>query len=212
MDNKTFNAQESIQLIEQTLRRSSQRLEEKCVTPMLVWGYTTVVVSLLIYFLLPSISYYAHLLWMLIPLFGYSLSYILGKNNIEPSTRAFPERFVDTLWAVAGASVGIACGVLGLRGCSSIPMEIYFMLVITVISIAMLVTGISLNIKAYKWGSFAGYLYLLRLTRLTGGKADFSPEEILYFGATFFVMMCCTGHYLQYKQRRASSTNKASYE
>lgn len=209
MDNKTFNAQESIQLIEQTLRRSSQRLEEKCITPMLVWGYTTVVVSLLIYFLLPSISYYAHFLWMLIPLFGYSLSYILDKSSIESNTRAFPERFVDTLWAVAGGSVGIACGILGLRGGGSVSTEIYFMLVITVISIAMLVTAISLDIKAYKWGSFAGYIYLLRLTSVRTG---FSPEEILYFGATFFVMMCCTGHYLQYKQRKACATNKASYE
>lgn len=209
MNNKTFNAQESIRLIEQTLRRSGQRLEKKCIIPMLVWGYTTVAVSLLIYFLQPAMSYHAHWLWLLIPLLGYPLSYVLDKSSIEPNTRAFPERFVETLWAVAGGSVGIACGTLGLRAGGSVSGEIYFALVIMVMSIAMLVTGISLNIKAYKWGSFAGYIYLLRLIV---ERAEFSSNEILYFGATFFVMMCCTGHYLQYKHREAKSTNKAIYE
>lgn len=209
MDNKTFNAQESIRPIEQTLRRSGQRLEEGYIIPMLVWGYATVAVSLLIYFLLPTMSYHAHWLWLLLPLLGYPLSYILDKSRIEPNTRAFPERFVETLWTVAGGSVGIACGALGLRAGGSISGEIYFALVIMVMSIAMLVTGISLNIKAYKWGSLAGYVYLLRLIV---ERAEFSPNEILYFGATFFVMMCCTGHYLQHKHRKAKSTNKAIYE
>ena len=81
MDNKTFNAQESIRLIEQTLRRSGQRLEEGYIIPMLVWGYATVAVSLLIYFLLPTMSH-AHWLWLLIPLLGYllNLSFYLIYN------------------------------------------------------------------------------------------------------------------------------------
>ena len=49
MEEKRLDAQESIELITRMIRNTRRRLERHSGRPYLVWGYTTVVISLLNY-------------------------------------------------------------------------------------------------------------------------------------------------------------------
>lgn len=204
MEDKQLNALESIRLIEQTLRRSSQRLESKSIRPLLLWGYITVAVALLVYCLLPELGSKAHFLWALIPTIGYPLTFAWGhKRDKERIPRAFVERFISTLWLVLGLSLSFFTTLLGVHASQMTlglfsPMLILYIVILTM-SIGMLITGICLRIGAYKWGAIVGYTYLA--LSLFFSRPDTS-NNILIFALVVFFMMCLPGHYLHYKSRK----------
>ena len=52
MDNKKLNEQESLELITQMIQNTKFKMVKNAGTPFLVWGYMTVVTSLLVWYLL----------------------------------------------------------------------------------------------------------------------------------------------------------------
>lgn len=51
MDNKKLNEQESLELIIQMIQNTKFKMVKNAGTPFLVWGYMTVVTSLLVWYL-----------------------------------------------------------------------------------------------------------------------------------------------------------------
>jgi len=51
MEERKLNEKESLELIAQMIQNTKNRLETNCGMPFLFWGYTTLFVSLLIWFL-----------------------------------------------------------------------------------------------------------------------------------------------------------------
>lgn len=50
MDNKKLNEQESLELITQMIQNTKFKMVKNAGTPFLVWGYMTVVTSLLVWY------------------------------------------------------------------------------------------------------------------------------------------------------------------
>lgn len=204
MDNKSFNAQESIQLIEQTLQRSSQRIERASAKPLLIWGYVSVIVSLLVPTLLERIGYKAHLAWALIPIVGYTLSYFFVEKSEGNSTRTFADRYAAILWAVLGATISIVCTTIGIQiGNSSGIFEtlgnaLILLFVMLMITIGQFITGISFRIHAYTGGGILGAILLASMFFFPEAAKG---ENMCYtFALFFFLCMCLPGHYISLKK------------
>ena len=58
MEERKLNEKESLELIAQMIQNTKNRLETNCGMPFLFWGYTTLFVSLLIWFLVVTTRNY----------------------------------------------------------------------------------------------------------------------------------------------------------
>ena len=105
MEEKQLDARESIELITRMIRNTRQRLERNAGRPFLVWGYTTVAVSLLNYALnIAGADPAWSLTWFLIPLLGVVLMRLFPtRKSTEPRTEI--DRIVNALWLVCSLAL-----------------------------------------------------------------------------------------------------------
>ena len=77
MDNKKLNEQESLELITQMIQNTKFKMVKNAGTPFLVWGYMTVVTSLLIWYLLKETGNYCWQFFWLLFLTGFWMKHFL---------------------------------------------------------------------------------------------------------------------------------------
>ena len=82
MEERKLNEKESLELIAQMIQNTKNRLETNCGMPFLFWGYTTLFVSLLIWFLVVTTgNYYWQYLWFLLPIIAGTGTYLSTRNQ-----------------------------------------------------------------------------------------------------------------------------------
>ena len=71
MEERKLNEKESLELIAQMIQNTKNRMETNCGMPFLLWGYTTVFTSLLVWLL---VTYTQNnnwqYLWFMLPIIG----------------------------------------------------------------------------------------------------------------------------------------------
>lgn len=209
MEEKRLDAQESIELITRMIRNTRRRLERHSGRPYLVWGYTTVVISLLNYTLnvvgaAPEWS----LTWFLIPVLGFVLMRLFPeKKSTEPRTEI--DRIVNSLWLVCTLSL-IPIFILCLfHGWSYRPS--LFALITLVMSIGSTATGLIVRSRIYTTAGLLGMIgtaaialwdyYLKQLPDPQLIDSRMLNNEILIFAVVFLVMMVIPGHIINYRTR-----------
>lgn len=209
MEEKRLDAQESIELITRMIRNTRRRLERHSGRPYLVWGYTTVVISLLNYTLnvvgaAPEWS----LTWFLIPVLGFVLMRLFPeKKSTEPRTEI--DRIVNSLWLVCTLSL-IPIFILCLfHGWSYRPS--LFALITLVMSIGSTATGLIVRSRIYTAAGLLGMVgtaaialwdyYLKQLPDPQLIDSRMLNNEILIFAVVFLVMMVIPGHIINYRTR-----------
>ena len=86
MEDKVLTEKESLDLISQMIRNTRSRLEDNSGIPFLIWGYTTVIVAVVVWSLVTtSGNYLWHWLWFAIPVFGGTLWLLHNKKQLNPS-------------------------------------------------------------------------------------------------------------------------------
>ena len=90
MEEKRLDAAESLELIGRMIRNTRQRLERHSGRPFLIWGYTTVGISLLNYaFNLTGADPNWSLSWFLIPVLGVVLMRLSPRKRApSPAPRS----------------------------------------------------------------------------------------------------------------------------
>ena len=217
MEEKKLDAQESIELITRMIRNTRRRLERHSGRPYLIWGYTTVIISLLNYaFNLAGADPMWSLTWFLIPILGFVLMRLFPeKKSTEPRTEI--DRIVSALWLVCTLAlipIFLFCIFHGLSYRPSL-----FALITLTMSIGAATTGLIVRSKIYAIAGFAGMglstlfafydYYLKRLAERAEIDAAHLNIEILIFAAIFLVMMIVPGHIINY---RAKQTKNAHHE
>ena len=82
MEERKLNEKESLELIAQMIQNTKNRLETNCGMPFLFWGYTTLFVSLLVWFLVVTTgNYYWQYLWFLLPIIAGTGTYLSTRNQ-----------------------------------------------------------------------------------------------------------------------------------
>jgi hypothetical protein len=191
MEEKAINEKESLEIISKMIANTREKVKKNAGMPFLTWGYTTVIVSLAIWFLLYKTGdYHWHFLWFSIVAIGWPLS-IISRNKKRSGVTTYIDRVVGKIWLVFAIGV-ILCSMMAFF---VLKMPILF-LVLLLISMAVTLTGfvIKFNI-AVGFGIFgvlASFLFLF----ISG------TTQILLFAAVFFVMMVVPGHILNYLTKK----------
>lgn len=186
MEDRKLKEQESLELIAQMIRDSRKSVEYKAGTFSLIWGYVTVVVSLLVYggwslTQSPAMGW----LWFLIPIVGSIATWLFNRNR--PSLKkTYLDKVIGQIWMVLGlVGWGLAVACVLLPGSFSI-----LFLISLLMGMGVTMTGCVASYKVYIGFGVAGIL-LSSLCLFVKG-----PEQVLVFAGIFIFMMIIPGHLL----------------
>lgn len=192
MEEKQLNEKESLELITQMILNTQQRMEKGNGTHFLIWGYTTVIVSLTVWYLLSITGNYQwNWLWFAIPVIGIPLMLLtLKKQTHYPKT--YIDRVISYVWIVIGVSAffpSIAASFM-----HNFPI---LFLVVLLISIGTAITGLIIRFLPLIIAGFTGMCLSIVCLVLNN-----TPESILVFAALFLLIQVIPGHILNWKGRK----------
>jgi len=190
MEEKTLTEKESLELISQMILNTKQKLRSGSGKPFLIWGYTTFMVSLLIYYLINKTEdYHYHWLWFLIPIIGFVGNYLSRKKR-QKHSKNYIDRVISYVWIVIGISGFLISFATIFVRMPALSMEVLLM------GIGTTLTGLILKFKPIIISGFFAIASCYIFFFIKGS------EEIIIFGFIFLIMMVIPGHILNYQQRR----------
>lgn len=198
MEDKKMSEQESLELISQVIRDSRKSVEYKAGSFSLIWGYVTVIVSLLVYAGFALTDYHeVAWLWFLIPIGGCLAMWRLGLSQ-KSLKRTYFDRIINQVWMVLGlVGWGLSVACLLLPGAFSI-----LFLISLIMSMGVTLTGCIASYKTYIGFGITGILLSFLCLAVKG------EEQILIFAAIFVIMMIIPGHLLNRDVRREQVLNE----
>jgi hypothetical protein len=174
-------------------------------TPFLIWGYTTVAVSL--FNALALYLGWSHAWawsWFTIPVVGWLGMLIFNKH--EPSARNYIDRIVSMIWVVIGLSFAWLFVGAVVFGCS-----ISFLTVV-VMGIGTVLTGCVLKHRTTAicgWAAMCASLifpFVYFIMAKSGSASAISEAwiwgELIVFALIFLLMMVIPGHILNHKYNK----------
>lgn len=191
MEERQLNEKESLELIARMIQNTQRKLEKSNGMPFLVWGYTTIVVSLLIwYFLSTTGDYRIHYLWFLIPVIAGPMMFVLIRKY-EKGVKTYIDRVVGYVWIV----MGVTGFMISITAMFFWNLPILF-IVILLMGSGTAITGLVIRFTPIAVAGFAGIVLSLACLFTQG------TDQILVFAGLFLVMMVIPGHILYAKGRR----------
>lgn len=202
MEGKRMNEAESLELITSMINDSRARMTKNLGTPFLIWGYTTVAVSICQAVILACVEeFYPYLWgWFAIPVVGWLLMMLFNKQ--EKTVTNYIDRCINALWC----AIGVAAFLLPFTGVFVFPGVIMLMGIGTATTAAVVKDKI---VKCIGYAAiFSSLLFSfvrLLLSRVLspeqfGGKERYLVECII-FAVIMFLLLVVSGHILNYKKK-----------
>lgn len=184
MEDKKMTEQESLELITRMINETQNRTARYAAYPLLIFGYLTVLVSLVIWY-----AYFTgfhpwqiHLLWFILPLIGGPLTYLFMRKNRATEARNYIDRVTGHIWTVFG-TVALILSVLTFF----VRIDILFLIPL-MMGMATMLSGM---VSRYRVLQIAGAVGgLLSVSMLFVHSID----KLLIFAGIFVVMMVIPGH------------------
>lgn len=215
MDKHTMNQQESLQLIAEMIQQSKRRFQLDEGKPFLIWGYTALAAGLLVWLLLyTTLSPWAHLGWLLIPLVGTTLTRMLISSPSTGYAKTYTDTMLARFWIFAGAlawAMTLCCAVFHYFGYPTAwkAMLIYGLLIV---GLGHVVSGIILSERSIVvGGSIATLVGTLVLCIVAVGLPIMASWFFPLYGLAFVVCAIVPGHVLNAKARRQNRLNAPAY-
>ncbi len=187
MEDRQLSGQESLDLIARMLSATRARIERGSGRPFLIWGYTTVVVSVAVWFAVTRTADPRWFwLWFALPAVALPLT-LLTNRPASVGARTYFDRVVGYVWWVCG-SAGFLVSLLS----SFFPLPVLFMIIL-IMGMGTALTGLVIRFPVCAVTGFVS-MALSLLCLIFGGI-----DGILVFAAVFVVMMIIPGHILQHK-------------
>lgn len=111
MEEKRLTEKESLELITEMIQNTKSRVQVGDGNQMLLWGYLSVGVALLVYVVGMLGDPRCNWLWFLIPLLGFPVElYLKHRCKYKPLVRTYVDRISLGIWSLVGGMcfVGIA--------------------------------------------------------------------------------------------------------
>ncbi|MBR3877796.1 MAG: hypothetical protein IKJ23_06405 [Bacteroidaceae bacterium] len=202
MEEKRMNEAESLELITSMINDSRARMTKNLGTPFLIWGYTTVAVSICQAVIVACVEeFYPYLWgWFAIPVVGWLLMLLFNKQ--EKTVTNYIDRCINALWC----AIGVAAFILPFMGVFVFPSVIMLIGVGTATTAAVVKDKI---VKRIGYAAiFSSLLFpfvrvlLSRLFTLEqfAGRERYLVECII-FAVIMFLLLVVSGHILNYKKR-----------
>lgn len=201
MQEKKLTEHESLELINSMISNTRTQLTRGAGVPFLIWGYTTVAVSLWEY-AMHYFNLYWGWGWFALPVIGWALTYLHSRHSKRQEyVKSYVDRAIYAVWTVFGISVLFAFGAALVY-----KISMFFMMTL-LIGMGTAITGAIIKSKAVTAGGaltmlsstiFALRHMFLPEVRERGREAIFaySMDDMLIFAAIFFLLMCIPGHIL----------------
>ena len=205
MEKTHLTEAQSLELITSMINDSRSRLARNSGTPFLIWGYTTIAVSLFnALTLYLGWSYAWAWSWFTIPVIGGIGMLLFNKH--EPSARNYIDRIVSTIWLVIGLSfIWLFVGAVVFGGSISF-------LTVVIMGIGTVLTGCVIK---HRTTTICGWLamgaslifpIIYFISAKTGSLASISKVwiwgELVVFALIFLLMMVIPGHILNHKYNK----------
>lgn len=191
MEERKLNEKESLELITQMIQNTKSRLETNCGMPFLFWGYTTVFISILVWYLvITTQNYYWQYVWFLLPTIAGTGTYLSTRNK-QPSVKTHLDKVINYIWMVFGiAGFAVSC------------LAIFFWHV-PILFIILLLMGMGTTLT----GLVIGYR-IVTICGILGALCSIGClfyqdfNQILVFAPVFIFMMVIPGHMLNHAARK----------
>ncbi len=211
MEEKKLNEQESLALITSMINDTRERLAENSGRPFLIWGYTSIAVSMLEYAAITfAWNRYWVLAWWLIPIIGHTLMWMFCRKK-EHTPKSYIDRSIESIWIVTGGTCLFA--VIGNIMYGSLSMLLFS--VVLLIGTGVTITGLIIKDFTTAFvGSIATVFSLafpiVHQFQLAAGETGRHAisTNILIFVAIFFVVLVIPGHILNCKNRKNKRCSK----
>lgn len=191
MEDKRISEKESLELITRMIRETQDRTTRYAAYPLLIWGYTTVVLSLAICFLrVYTGAWQWNYLWFALPLIASPLRIFLTRKDKKKGTKNYIDRITKQIWIVFGA-VGFVLSCFAFF--SNIPI---LFIIALIMGMGSTLTGL---VSKYKPLSISGGI---------GIALSFSMLFVhgvgvyVVFAAIFIVMMVIPGHIMNNQMKK----------
>ena len=202
MEEKRMNEAESLELITSMINDSRARMTKNLGTPFLIWGYTTVAVSICQAVIVACVEeFYPYLWgWFVIPVVGWLLMLLFNKQ--EKTVTNYIDRCINALWC----AIGVAAFILPFMGIFVFPSVIMLIGVGTATTAAVVKDRIVKRIGyAAIFSSLLFSFVRLLLSRLFtleqfAGRERYLVECII-FAVIMFLLLIVSGHILNYNKR-----------
>jgi len=208
MEDKKISERESIEIITSMIARTKERYMLGDGNIMLMWGYLTVAVGVLVWVMLaithnPAVNWLWYLIWII---GGIATPIMSKKKEVKKGTKTYTDKIISRLWTIVGYSA-ISCtficlGLFLARGIDAwSAMIIFAMVIIPIVEIA---NGIVLNESSYIWGGAVGLLAGIFVTCCIAGGVTLSAAWFMpIFIVEYICMMIIPGHVINRKAKRS---------
>lgn len=195
MEDRKLTEKESLELISQMIRNTQTKMEQESGTMLLIWGYTTIFVTIVVWIsLILTRSYLSHWLWFLIPVIGGAISYgFIKKRKRQPSTKTYIDRFMTYIWSVLGAAAFLLSMIAIFVSDADFPI---LFVIVLLMSIGTTLTGLTVRFMPITVSGIICMLLSLPLLFVSG------EVQMLIFLVVFLIMMIIPGHILNNAARK----------
>ncbi|WP_071146995.1 hypothetical protein [Bacteroides ihuae] len=194
MEDKKLTEKESLELISQMICNTRNRMEDNNGIPFLIWGYSTVVIALSVWYMVTTThNYYWQWLWFGIPTVSYVAWFIFNTNKRKkgnPHVKTFVDRVIGHVWLVFGIT-GFLVSMMAIF----YRIPILFIILLTM-GMATAITGLIIRFKPVIISGFLGMALSLLCFAVDGA------DSILVFAVAFVLMMVIPGHILNNASRK----------
>lgn len=214
MREQQIDEHRSLEIISKMIADTSAHIDNESGKYFLLWGYTTVMVSLFEY-----VAQLLHLpihlclwAWWLIPIVGGIGTLILNRRAGVARPKSYVDRSISAVWMVFGASFGMAFIAVLVYGANILFLTAMLM------GIGTVITGKICQHRVLTVAGMAGmalsllipvghlllreYATALRESGIAHVEAIFYIEMVI-FAVVFLVMMVIPGHILYNRARHA---------
>lgn len=193
MEEKKISEQESLELISRMIRNTQRKMEQGAGTPMLIWGGSTIVTTLIVWITVrQTLNYNWNFLWFLIPVIG-SLGTVLMQKRPK-GVRTYIDKMVGYTWLVLGVT-GFVISCLSMLS-AMWPFPILFFILV-IMGMGTVLTGLITEFRPFVAGGIAGMVLGVGHYFSTGYDL-----KMLTFAIAFVVMMIIPGFILNYRAKR----------
>ena len=205
MEERKMNEAESLELITSMINDSRARMRRDFGTPFLIWGYTTVVVSIIQALIVACVDDFMPYLWLwcAIPLIGWPL--MLCLNRQERGAVNYIDRCVGAVWTgigIASVFIPFYCG-FGIS---------VFSTVVVLMGVGTYVTAVVIKDKVVKrigvvaiispvTFAIAKFVYVRFFTlQDVAYYSGLYLTECIIFAVIIFLLLVVPGHILNRKK------------
>lgn len=207
MEDRKINERESIEIITSMIARTKERYNLGNGNIMLMWGYLTVSICVLVWVLLvlthnPAVNWLWFLIWII---GGIATPIMAKKEEIKKGVKTYTDKIISRIWTIVGFSAiacTFACVLLtlfgGIDGWSAM-----FIFALIIVPFAEIANGIVLNETSYIWGGGLGLAAGIFLTCCIAGKVALAVSWVMpLFIVAFICMTIIPGHIINNKARK----------